>query len=324
VAKDSFIRCEMFHNYLEYILKVEIQIERYPVAMIPTQPFGSTGHESTRVLFGAAALSHMKPARVEKTLELLERYGVNHIDVAASYGDAELNLASWLESHRPEVFLATKTGDRKADAARASLERSLERMRVDCVDLIQLHNLVDEEGWTTAMTAGGALEALVRARDEGLVRFIGVTGHGTYAPAMHLRSLDAFEFASVLCPLNHSMMSQPEYAADFEALATRCRSQGVALQTIKSIARRRWNGSEEPRYSWYEPIRDVAAIRRAAHWVLAHDSVFLNSSSDGGLLEPLLAAVSEEMEPPSDEAMLRDAKTFAIEPLFLRDVSDAI
>lgn len=292
--------------------------------MIPTQAFGSTGHSSTRILFGAAALAAMKPERVEKTLALIDRYGVNHIDVAASYGHAESNLAEWLATNRDRVFLATKTGDRDGAKARASLERSLERMRVDSVDLIQLHNLVDEPGWATAMGKGGALEALVLAREEGLVKHIGVTGHGTYAPAMHLRSLDVFDFASVLVPLNHSMMAQPEYAADYEALAARCRERGVALQTIKSIARRRWNGSDEPRFSWYEPLRDVEAIRRAVHWVLSREDVFLNSSSDGRLLEPTLTAASQSIELPETADMERDASTFGVEPLFVRDLSDAI
>jgi aryl-alcohol dehydrogenase-like predicted oxidoreductase len=294
--------------------------------MIATQRFGSTGFESTRVLFGAAALAAMKPARVEATLDLIDRYGINHIDVAASYGDAELNLAPWLQNNRDRVFLATKTGDRDGPGARASLERSLERMGVGQVDLIQLHNLVDEDGWQQAMASGGALEGLIEARDEGLVRFIGVTGHGTYAASMHLRSLQEFEFASVLCPLNYSMMAQPQYAADFEALATVCQTRGVALQTIKSIARRRWTGSEGPRFSWYEPLQDVDAIRRAVEWVLAHDHVFLNTTSDGRLLEPLLlaAAGAASSARPSDEEMERDARTFDIDPLFVRDVSDAI
>jgi aryl-alcohol dehydrogenase-like predicted oxidoreductase len=297
--------------------------------MIPTQPFGSTGFESTRILFGAAALSAMKPARVAATLDLMDRFGVNHIDVAASYGEAETNLAPWLATNRDRVFLATKTGDRDGAGARASLERSLTRMGVEQADLIQLHNLVDEEGWQKAMGPEGALEALIAAREEGLVRFIGVTGHGTYAPVMHLRSLERYDFASVLCPLNYSMMENPVYAADFKALADHCARQGVALQTIKSIARRRWTDSEGPRFSWYEPLQDVDAIRRAATWVLSHENVFLNTSSDGRLLEPLLMAASEvgaagPIERPSDDEMIRDARAFGIEPLFERDLSDAI
>ena len=292
--------------------------------MIEKRAFGATGFESSRVLFGAAALAAMKPARVEQTLALLEREGVNHIDTAAGYGDSELNLAGWLAGHRSEIFLATKTGERSGAEARASLEKSLTRMGVDHVDLIQLHNLVDREGWQTAMGPGGAVEALIQARDEGLVRFLGVTGHGTWAPSMHKKSLDEYEFASVLCPLNFSMMAQPEYAADFEALAGVCRERNVALQTIKALARRRWQADAGPKFSWYEPLSDADAIRRAVHWVLSRDDVFLNSSSDGRLLESTLLAAKEMIAVPSEAAMRADAESFVIEPLFVRGVSDAI
>ncbi|MEW6272961.1 MAG: aldo/keto reductase [Thermodesulfobacteriota bacterium] len=212
--------------------------------MIERIPFGSTDHASTRILFGAAALGAMRQQRADQVLEQVRAAGVNHIDTAASYGDSELRLAPFLEKHRAEFFLATKTGERTAAGAHDDeLRRSLERLGVAQVDLVQLHNLVDEEGWATALRSGGALEALVRARDEGLVRFIGVTGHGTYAPAMHLRSLERFPFDSVLAPYNRSMMAQPEYARDFEELYRVCRERGVALQTIKSIARRRRSSS---------------------------------------------------------------------------------
>ena len=292
--------------------------------MLTKRAFGATGFESSRVLFGAAALAVMKPARIEQTLALLEREGVNHIDTAAGYGDSELNLAGWLAEHRSEVFLATKTVERGGSEARAGLERSLTRMGVDHVDLIQLHNLVDREGWEEAMGTGGAVEALVQARDEGLVRFIGVTGHGTFAPTMHLLSLDEFEFASVLCPYNFSMMAQPQYAADFESLATICRERDVALQTIKSLARRRWRATDGPKFSWYEPLTDADAIRRAVQWVLSRDDVFLNTSSDARLLEPTLIAAREMRGCPTDAEMKRDSDSFAIEPLFERGLSDAI
>ena len=201
-------------------------------------------------------------------------------------------------------------------------------MGVDQVDSIQLHNLVDEAGWQQAMGPGGALEALIGARDEGLVRFIGVTGHGTWAPQMHLRSLEAFEFCSVLCPYNFSMMENADYRADFEALEAVCHGRGVALQTIKSVARRRWPDSAEgPRFSWYEPIQDRDALARAVAWTLARPGVFLNSSSDGRLLRPMLesavAAEASAMVPPS-QAMREDAAQLGIEPLFVRGVSDAI
>jgi aryl-alcohol dehydrogenase-like predicted oxidoreductase len=284
--------------------------------MIATHPFGSTGHTSTRTLFGAAALAFMSPQRCEGVLETLLEFGVNHIDTAASYGESELRLAPWLQSHRADFFLATKTGERSGPGARQSLEKSLERLGIDQVDLIQLHNLVDEEGWREAMRTGGALEALVAARDEGLVRFIGVTGHGTQAAAMHLRSLAHFDFDSVLAPYNYSMMSQPAYAADFDALDRECRSRAIALQTIKSVARRRWQGEDGKRFSWYEPIKDEEGIRRGVQWVLSRPGVFLNTSSDGTLLRKTLSAATEYDRAPTEEAMIEDGRRFGIEPLF--------
>lgn len=293
--------------------------------MIERIPFGRTGHPSTRVLFGAAALGSMRQERADAVLEQMRAAGVNHIDTAASYGDAELRLAPFLKRHRGDFFLATKTGQRTAALARGELQRSLERMGVDRIDLIQLHNLVDESEWRTALGPGGALEALVQARDEGLVRFIGVTGHGTQVAAMHLRALERFPFDSVLAPYNRAMMAQPEYAADFERLHAVCRERGVALQTIKSVARRRWRDDDtEKHFSWYMPLRDRDAIRRAVHFVLSRPGLFLNSSSDATILPLILDAASQPITAPSDEEMARDAATYGVEPLFVRGVSDAI
>src|ERR1700685_909964 len=168
-------------------------------------PFGRTGHESSRVIFGAAALGSMRQESADQSLATLLEFGVNHIDTAASYGDSELRVGPWMAEHRDRFFLATKTGDRTGPAARASLERSLERLGVDQVDLIQLHNLVEEDDWATAHAKGGAVEALAQARDEALVRFIGVTGHGLRTAGMHLRSLEQFDFDSVLFPYNFSL-----------------------------------------------------------------------------------------------------------------------
>src|SRR5262245_27174349 len=247
-------------------------------------PFGRTGHDSSRVLFGAAALGAMRQERADQVLELLLAHGVNHIDTAASYGESELRVGAWMPRHRDSFFLATKTGERTAEGARESIRRSLERLRVDHVDLIQLHNLVDEAEWETALGPGGALEALVEARTRGLVRFIGVTGHGTRVADMHRRSLERFPFDSALLPYNFTMMQSPEYASEFEALLALCHARGVAVQTIKSVARRRWEGDTQPRFSWYEPLREPEAIRRAVHFVLGRPGLFLNTSSDATVL----------------------------------------
>jgi aryl-alcohol dehydrogenase-like predicted oxidoreductase len=283
--------------------------------MVPIAPFGSTGHLSSRTIFGAAALSRMSQDRSITTLDLVAERGVNHIDTAAAYGDSELRLAPWLAEHRDSVFLATKTGDRDGAAARATLERSLTRLGVDHVELIQLHNLVEEGEWQTAFGTGGAVEALSQARDEGLCRFIGVTGHGTRIPSMHLRSLDEFPFDSVLFPYNHVMLANDAYRRDVEALIARCQAAGVAIQTIKSVARRRWPEGRSG-YSWYEPLDDPDAIARAVNFVLGRQELFLNTSSDARLLPLILTAAEGPLEVPSDEAMEADRVAHAITPLF--------
>ena len=293
--------------------------------MIERIPFGSTGHLSTRTIFGAAALGSMRQEKADQVLEILLEFGVNHIDTAAGYGNSELRIAPWMAMHRGRFFLATKTGARDAQGARESLERSLERLRVDQVDLIQLHNLVEEEEQDAALGAGGALEALVAARDDGLVRFIGVTGHGTFAPRRHLESLQRFPFDSVLAPCNFAMLAQPEYREDFETLYEMCRDRGVAFQTIKSLARRRWSpADDEPRHSWYRPIRDTPALQRAVRFVLSRPGAFLNTSSDTTLLRATLEAASTVQAAPSDDAMQADIQTLGVEPLFVRGVSDRV
>jgi aryl-alcohol dehydrogenase-like predicted oxidoreductase len=284
--------------------------------VIPRAPFGSTGHHSSRVIFGAAALGAMRQERADAILETLLARGVNHIDTAASYGDSELRIGPWMRRCRDRFFLATKTGQRTRHGARESLHRSLERLGVDRVDLIQLHNLVDEAEWETAFGPGGALEALVEARAKGLVRFIGVTGHGSRVATMHRRSLERFPFDSVLLPYNHTMLGVPGYAAEFEALFATCRERGVAVQTIKSVARRRWQSDSGRRFSWYEPLREPDAVRRAVHFVLSREGLFLNSSSDATLLAPTLDAATEATEAPAPGALAADVERFAMQPLF--------
>jgi aryl-alcohol dehydrogenase-like predicted oxidoreductase len=257
----------------------------------------------------------MDQGAADRTLARVEAAGINHIDTAADYGDSEVRLQPWLADH--EVFLATKTGDREGDAARASLERSLERMGVDHVDLIQLHNLVEPHEWEVAHRPGGAVEALARARDEGLTRFIGVTGHGIRIARMHRLSLEQFPFDSVLLPVNYSLLADPDYAADVEALLARCEQDGVAVQTIKSVARRRWRDDDAgPRHSWYEPLADPAALDRAVRFVLGDPRLFLITSSDYGLLEPIVAAASGPLDRPSADELDADVEAQGITPLF--------
>ena len=278
--------------------------------------FGRTGHESSRVIFGAAALGSMRQERADEVLGTLLEFGVNHIDTAASYGDSELRIAPWMAEHRERFFLATKTEDRSGDGARASLERSLTRLGVDSVDLIQLHNLVEPDEWEIAHGPGGAVEALSRARDEGLVRFIGVTGHGLRIAGMHLRSLERFDFNSVLLPYNYTVLSDDQYRADMEALLGVCEQRSVAVQTIKSVARRRWPEGVAQQFSWYEPLADGDALARAVRYILGRPGLFLNSSSDARLLRPILEAANVGGPVPPDEEMAADVERHGMEPLF--------
>lgn len=287
-------------------------------------PFGATGHLSTRVIFGAAALGAMSQERADATLEVVDRAGINHLDTAASYGDSELRLAPFLAEHRERFFLATKTGNRSGAAARAELEASLERMGVDHVDLIQLHNLVEPDDWAAAFAPDGAVAALATARDEGLARFVGVTGHGLRIAAMHARSLEEFDFDSVLYPYNFTLMQNDAYRADVESLRATCNERNVAMQTIKSIARGRWAEPGQPHFSWYEPLTEPDAIARAVRHVLGNDDLFLNTSSDARLLPLAVEAANGDLSSPSDDEMRADAERFGITPLFANGALERI
>ena len=284
--------------------------------MIAKAPFGKTGHESTRTIFGAASLGSVTQAEADRALELILERGVNHIDTAASYGDSELRLAPWLARHRDSVFLATKTGQRDRAGAREEIHRSLERLGVDHVDLLQLHNLVDVIEWETALREGGALEAAVEARDEGLVRFIGVTGHGLTVARMHLRSLERFAFDSVLLPYNYAQLRDDVYASDFEALTAVCAERGVAVQTIKAISLAPWDGREQTAATWYEPLREQDDIDLAVHWVLGRPGVFLNTVGDVALLPKVLDAAGRFESRPSTDLMEALAARRSLVPLF--------
>lgn len=284
--------------------------------MIEKLEFGRTGHLSTRTLFGAAALSQVTQAEADQTLDVLLAFGVNHIDTAASYGDAELRIGPWMKQHRQDFFLATKTEKRTYQEAKEELYRSLERLRVDSVDLWQMHILVDPSEWETAMGPGGALEAFVEAREEGLVRFLGVTGHETTVAAMHLRSLERFDFDSVLLPYNFPMMKNPQYADDFAALLAVCRKRRVAVQTIKSITRGSWGSKTPDRATWYEPLEKQDEIDTAVHYVLNQPDFFLNTVGDIHLLPKVLDAASR-FQPMEQAAVEKELAQLDMEPLFV-------
>jgi len=285
--------------------------------MIQKVPFGRTGHMSTRAIFGGAALSQVTQAEADRTLEVLLEYGITHIDTAASYGDSELRIGPWMARHRQDFFLATKTEARTYQGAKDECHRSLERLRVDHVDLLQLHLLVDPDEWETAMGPGGALEALIEAREQGLTRFLGVTGHGVTVAAMHQRSLERFSFDAVLLPYSYVMMQNPQYAADFEALMATCEQRGVAVQTIKSLVRRPWDARPQDAPTWYEPLREQAEIDRAVHWVLGRPGVFLNTVADIHLLPKVLDAASRLEKRPSKAEMAAQMQRLEMAPLFV-------
>jgi aryl-alcohol dehydrogenase-like predicted oxidoreductase len=287
--------------------------------MISTQPFGATGHQSTRVIFGAAALGRASTLdETQSTLDLLIGHGVNHIDTAASYGRSERRVGEWMRDHRDRFFLATKTGERTYDGARDQFRHSLERLQVPGVDLLQLHNLVDPDEWETALGPGGALQAAIEAREEGLTRFIGVTGHGVTVAAMHLRSLERFPFDSVLLPYNYTMMQNPRYAADFERLEQVCAERGVAMQTIKSITLGPWAEEQQHTHmTWYEPLTEQADIDLAVGYVLGRERAFLNTAADMTLLPSVLDAAERISGPPSDAEMRNLIGRRPMAPLFV-------
>ena len=284
---------------------------------IEQRPFGRTGHRSSAVIFGAAALGRVDQATADRVLDLLLEHGVNHIDTAPRYGDAELRIGPWMDRHRDAFFLATKTGQRDYQGARDEIRRSLERLRTDRIDLLQLHALSHPDEWDQALSPGGALDAAVEAREEGLVRFIGVTGHGWTVAAMHRRSLERFDFDSVLLPWNWFCAQHPTYAADFEATVALCERRGVAVQTIKALARGPWAAAAPRNHTtWYQPLEDEDDIRLAVRWVLARPGLFLNSVGDVALLPALLRAADELGEVPGEALMSQFGERTGLASIF--------
>lgn len=284
--------------------------------MIPTLPFGRTTHISTRLLFGAAALGSVTQAEADQAMETLIKYGINHIDTAASYGDAEIRLGPWIEKHRSMFFLATKTGDRTYQAAKESIQRSLERLRTDHLDLIQLHAVIEDSEWETVTGPGGALEAAVEARQQGLVRFIGITSHTLHAPIIHQKSLALFDFDSILLPWNFQLSRNPEYSANFKAVVKTAQAKNTAVQIIKTAQRRPWGEHDHWAATWYEPYRDQTSIDLAIHWALSYPGVFINTAGDIHVLPMVLDAASRFEKAPSDEQMQGLMQAQVAQPLW--------
>ncbi|MCB8925916.1 MAG: aldo/keto reductase [Ardenticatenaceae bacterium] len=285
--------------------------------MIEKIPFGRTGHNSTRTLFGGAAFWGTPQEEANKTLDLLLEYGVNHIDTAASYGDAELRIGPWLKQYRDEFFLATKTEKRTYQEAKEELHRSLDLLKTDHVDLWQMHILVEPKEWETAMGPGGALEAFIEAREQGLTRYLGVTGHGITVAQMHMKSLERFDFDSVLLPYNPTMMQNPQYAAEFEQLVTVCQQKNVAIQTIKALSKGPWGDKPKTHTTWYEPFNTQAEIDLAVQWVLSRPGVFLNTVGDTTLLPMVLDAASRVDTAVPQAIIAEQMQSIDMEPLFV-------
>jgi predicted aldo/keto reductase-like oxidoreductase len=285
--------------------------------MIRKQFFGSTGHKSTATLFGAAALGNVSQEIADDVLKLLLDHGVNHIDTAASYGNSELRIGPWMGEHREKFFLATKTGERTYNAAKKEFNNSLKRLQVGNVDLLQLHNLVHPDDWDKAMGEDGALKAAVEARDQGLVKFIGITGHGLLAPTMHKRSLERFEFDSVLTPWNYPLYKNARYKKEFEELVKTCKDRGVAVQTIKSVTKGPWAEKPRTRRTWYEPLEAQKDLDLAVSWIIGQEGIFLNTAGDVDILPKVLDAAKRHTERPSDSDMDDLVQGRKMTPLFV-------
>jgi len=285
--------------------------------VIPKAEFGRTGHHSTRVIFGAASLGGVTQKVADETLEVLLRYGVNHIDTASGYGESELRIAPWLKREPGRFFLATKGDRRDEKGARDEIERSLDRLGVDHVDLWQIHSIADPIEWDQALSPGGALDAALLAREEGLLKWIGVTGHGTQIAATHRRSLDRFDFDTVLLPYNYPTMQNAYYRENFEALLATCQERRVAVQTIKTIARRPWMEQEHTRTTWYQPLESPDDIDLAVWWAMGRQGIFLNSVGDVDLLPLVLDAAGRFTRPAGDDQVKTMLESEHVEPLFV-------
>lgn len=284
--------------------------------MIEKIPFGKTGHQSSRTIFGSVSLGGVSQSEADRTLDLLWEYGVNHIDTAPIYGEAELRLGPWMKKYRDQFFLATKTNERTYRDAKDQFQRSLDRLQVDRVDLLQFHNLTDVVEREIIMGPGGALEFLVEAREEGLTRFIGITGHGLDTPRFHRQTLERFAFDSVLLPCNYLLMQDPNYASEFEQFISYCHERQIAVQTIKSIARGYWGDKKWSRSTWYEPLSDEATIAKCVHWVFGIPGIFLNTVGDLQELPKFLKAADGFEKRPAEEEMNTIVEKMNMQMLF--------
>ncbi|MCY0880157.1 MAG: aldo/keto reductase [Firmicutes bacterium] len=277
---------------------------------------GRLNHQSTVAIFGACALGNVTQDEADRAVELCLKYGINHFDAARSYGEAEVRLKPWMPRIRHQIFLATKTGERSAEGARRELEESLERLGVDSVDLIQLHAVTNFDELDQVTRPGGALEAVIRAKEEGLARAIGITGHGHLAPRVHLEALRRFPFDTVLTPLNFVLEADDQYRKDYEALVAEVKRQDVGLMTIKAIARGpRWPEGTQPAYNtWYQPFDTAGEIQDAVSYVLTHPEITGFATACDVHLLPLVLEAASRYRPltaSEAEAMRQRADQYA-------------
>jgi aryl-alcohol dehydrogenase-like predicted oxidoreductase len=266
---------------------------------------GRLGHQSSVLIYGAASLGEVTQDVADQSVQEALDAGINHFDVAASYGDAELRLGPLMPRIRGDIFLATKTGERRADDAWRQINASLERLQTDHLDLIQLHAVGDRDELDKVTGKGGALEAALRAEEEGLAGAVGITGHGHEAPATHLEALRRHPFATVLSPINVALSRDPSYLADYEALVAEVQAQDAGLMIIKTVARRNWPDDNKTYTTWYEPLDQQRQITAAVSWVLAHAEVTgLATPSDVRLLRLLVAAEADRVSPEEAESVL--------------------
>ena len=256
-----------------------------------TRRLGRLGHESTVLIYGAASLAEVSQEVADQSIQEALDAGFNHFDTAASYGESELRLGPWMPRIRDQIFLATKTGEREREAAWASINNSLERLQTDRLDLIQLHAVGDLDELDKATGTGGALEAAIQARDEGMVSAIGITGHGHEAPATHREALKRFPFDTVLTPLNYILGRDDAYRTAWEELAAETQRVDAGLMIIKSISRRNWTEDDHRYTTWYEPFDEQEKVTAAVAWVLNHPQVTgIATAGEVRLLNMLVAA----------------------------------
>ena len=280
-----------------------------------TRRLGRIGHMSSVIIFGAASLGDVAQEDADRSIQFALDTGINHFDTAASYGDAEMRMGPWIPGIRDRIFLATKTGDRKRDDAMRSIERSLRRLRTDSVDLLQIHAVTSFEELDLVTGSGGALEAAIAAREQGLVKHIGITGHGHLAPRVHLEALRRHPFETVLTPLNFVLYNNAEYRRSFDELAAEIKRQDAGLMTIKTVARGPWPSADAKRYAtWYEPFDEQAHIDRCVSFVLSHEEVTgLASAGDVRLLPKIVDAYyrHKRLDAPAQEELMATAGAYA-------------